>query len=436
MAVGALLVGGAYYAGTLRTTTLVRLSPPPVGSASGTKASPALSPSGQPERRKELKEKEMKELRTRAWELFSEVKALGLPFPQEWRLEDEAFTSANEFKRPKNAWRAFQAAELIPGGVNGATSPPSNSADPSRIYESTFFNPVAYAHIQDEKYPLYSNKTIKALRDISKRREINDFPPGSQVVKTFWRVVPKDSEIRVGVWRWPTTDTAEDVAGAIPEKQWAGPDVCVEERPEPTSKCLQADKWFPVARVKNPKAFTCPFPSCPDLQENQLLILLAVHVAAKESPDWLWATYWWKGGEGNRTSGNSWTCDNAQRPPMAPNDPWSNYSMNVTRSSFLRRRDVDDKEKKTCGVPAKIGIQDEEYLATYNPFIESVGPNGRKSNCVVCHARASTNELAQGNSVPPVNEWKGPSVTEFEEHLRTDYLWTVRKHLGTTPSRE
>jgi hypothetical protein len=171
------------------------------------------------------------------------------------------------------------------------------------------------------------------------------------------------------------------------------------------------------------------------LPNGQWLILLAVHVISKESPDWLWATFWWKGVD--RTSGDSWTCDDAQRARVP--GPWGNFSANVTQSFKLAKPDVTTAaDASHCGIPGKIGwdYHREELLATYNPFVEGVMENGRKSSCIACHARANT----RGDTgvtpflIPRVGEVEWPPVTHFEGHIRTDYLWTVRNHLG--PSDE
>jgi hypothetical protein len=209
---------------------------------------------------------------------------------------------------------------------------------------------------------------------------------------------------------------------------------------------LKAADYFPTAQVTRPLEFRCSGTcSQKELTEGQDLILVAAHVMSKESPDWLWSTFWWKAGGKGRTSGKSWTCDNAQREDLeaqwakenvdaATRAKWSNYSTNVTTSFSLPRPAIDQAELSKCGAPGRIGYIKEELLATYNPFVEGVMENGRKSNCIVCHARAST----RGDSgvkrfrVPAVGTVRWPPVTEFEGHIRTDYLWTLANHIGLT----
>jgi hypothetical protein len=316
------------------------------------------------------------------------------------------------------------------------------SSDPYRLYERTFFNREAFVGIHTEEFPLNVPGTTAKLQVEKKRREVNEFPPDSIAVKTFWRVVPENDNPRVpvGIWQWPT-----EYKDPLLESQWKKPEACIQVKPEPGSGCLQPESAFVTATVKNEDEYKCE--KCPQLSKGTRLILIGLHIASKEKPDWLWATFWWKGGvdkDGNpyRTDGTFWTCDNAQRGKIE--GVWGNYSMNVASSLKLQRSepltDEEVKEASKCGLPGKImGEQylGEDRLAVYNPFVEGVITRGLKSNCIVCHVRASTNnrdDFGVGRSfVPELGKTESPTIKYFEGHVRTDYMWTVTKHLAPTP---
>ena len=162
------------------------------------------------------------------------------------------------------------------------------------------------------------------------------------------------------------------------------------------------------------------------------MVLIGMHIMSKQTPDWLWATFWWRGRDDKTKErlGTFWTCQDAQRPKVIEDkgEPWKNYSMDAT-ASFKYRKPIAKKGEK-CGAPPRIGAR-EEYAATYNPFVEASLGNGLKSNCVHCHAKASTSSKAD-RTVP------GPALIEaapldmFEGHIRLDYLWSVRRGLKHT----
>ena len=383
-----------------------------------------------------LTDVEMEVLRKRAWSLFLEVQAAGLPNPMHWFHATDAFGPECKHIGGAKPWTVQLAAErdsLEEQLQRQAQEQPSlafnevvASNDERPLYESTFFNQQACDDIHNKDYPLNDFGTTHKLL-LRQRREIDEFHLGAKVIKAFWRPLPADgSAINVGIWQWGYGEEQSL------EAQWPLSE-CVQKEPPAGSACLRAEDFFPIVKVVNPADFPCAN-RCPQgVQHGQELILLGVHVISKESPDWLWATFWWRGGTRYpRTAGKAWTCDGAQQPDEL-DGVWRNYSTNVTKSFKSARPEVLGDDAINCGVPTKIGSVHEEYLATYNPFVEGVLERGRKSSCIVCHARASTRDSsAQPFRIPAVGVIEWPPVTEFEGHIRTDYLWSVRGHLAST----
>ena len=168
------------------------------------------------------------------------------------------------------------------------------------------------------------------------------------------------------------------------------------------------------------------------VSQGDELILVAAHIVSKQTPEWLWSTFWWRGADKPANHGDSWTCEDAQRSEGAGTlkSPWNNYSMDTANSFTWAKPKLAPTEP--CGVPGKIG-NDQQYMAVYNPFVEASLVHGLKSNCVDCHSRASTDVQAQLQMVPAVNSvTQYPALRDFEGHIRTDYMWTLRNHLDPT----
>jgi hypothetical protein len=379
---------------------------------------------------KQMSTEQMVELRTRAWRLFSLVamQGEGMPDSGSWvpalaalrpSAAAGAGTEAGPLAQPSSGAKTQQAEwQLKPP----AEMPKLDEVSAPVLYESTFFNRVAYDFIR-------GNDLYKNVAPVLRAGNVRDivFPSGSTTLKTFWYLVEPGKKVDVKLWDWRHIPPGVDAL-----KQDT---VCVAIDPG-NSGCLKAVNAFYTAKVSNPREFECL--QCPPLKEGQLLILVAMHIASKQMPEWLWSTFWWRGNDNPDTSGSSWTCTDAQRqetigyllPAMVP--AWKNYSMDVTASFWRGKPRLDPGDR--CGVPGVIG-NNEQYLAAYNPFVEAQFTNGRKSSCIECHARADSDPSAvsQRTTVPAVDTVdQYLSLTNFEEHIRTDYVWTLWNRLKTS----
>jgi len=390
---------------------------------------------------------DMPSLRRKAWALLHQLRLSGIPDSTTFVHEFSAYTRGPALNDVRKAWTGMRALEL-PENVPATPASAESTTAPPVLYESTFFNAEAVESIRRMPFPLYDSGTSKRLRDEFQRREIDDFKKGSIVIKTFWRALPANGDhVKVGIWQWPRKEGVDDATVDFRENAWAEKE-CVERDPLPGSKCLRAQDAFHTAVVNNPNAF-CSSDNpdrCKDLIQGQMLIMIAAHIIEKDRPDWFWATFWWKGdgknGTTHRTSGKLWPCDNADRSDDFTGF-WGNYSMDVTVSSMgltssplkpeFPNTPEGRKEFEECGYPQTIGRFSEERRAMFNPFIEGHLQRGRKSNCIVCHARASSNSAAKVFVVQDVDYIGGFQLGEFEGHVRTDYIWTVRKYFGMTP---
>lgn len=288
-----------------------------------------------------------------------------------------------------------------------------------KLWESTFYNPILYRYIRD--HDLYKPETSSLFL----RQNLRDVvvPSGSVALKTFWYVLPEDGPVNIALWDWSSLPASVSTLPAGTMKT-----ACVAIQAE-KYHCLSPDKFYRMT-VTDPSSFVCPDCTAP-LKPGQQLVMVAMHLASKEMPDWLWATFWWRGDD-SRT-GNSWTCDDAQRADVMPGPTgvWKRYSMDVVAGFYYAKPTPAAAEG--CGIPGKIG-HDEQYLAAYNPFVEALFQNGLKSSCIDCHARASSDNRDDLRTfVPPINESDPYTQTSnFDGQVRSDYLWTLGHHLKGT----
>lgn len=361
-----------------------------------------------------LDEKYVEKLRVCAWRLLEPLtrKTSGFPDAAVWARADDIVPDLDRTTR--SGLRPAEEHAALP-----------SSAEPD-LYEMTFFNGIAQRFIQAGPDRLDRAETTEALlaRNV---REIQ-LPAGSAALKTFWYHIPAGRTVAVRVWDWAATrDALKLDVTRLPQQ-------CVADSAQTASKaraagrsCVVATASFYTIQVDDKHPFRCAKALCPPLASGDLLIMVGMHIASKQMPEWLWATWWWQGPANSDEA--AWTCGAAQRPAtIGAAGPWSNYAMNVTAS--FRKEKPRLTEDDPCGSPGVI-TGGQELRATYNPFVEAREENGLKSSCVDCHSRASTKSAAE-LAIPSVDETGGPTLAGFEGHVRLDYLWTLRRALHKT----
>lgn len=146
------------------------------------------------------------------------------------------------------------------------------------------------------------------------------------------------------------------------------------------------------------------------------LVLTGVHVTTKETPDWIWATFWW--------STNAADDRKAAGRPSSVRGKWRNFLMDTTLSATTPTE--SDGGPKIC----------------FNPYLELNLPHdGDISNCLQCHSKAAYAPLSasadsangydegilarDGKSlaVNPAHQY--PDACYFNNRITTDFLWTV-----------
>jgi hypothetical protein len=302
-------------------------------------------------------------------------------------------------------------------------------------FASVLFNRPAKQHILCQK--LFTGAGIKSVYDRrasshspAAENEIDPFPAGSVVLKTTWELA-YDNGGKVPTIYIPnqTVLAAKRTAGSnqtIQDPSDWGTSVKIDT----TSGTLcgsgdylaQGDVSVPVVPLdcfysyefkttadanafpRDLAGFTGPSGI---IAGHTFLILVAVHAITKETPDWVWTTFWWQ----NTVN---------QAPPIVKGNRWRHFFMDTTLSDTTPL-DSSDSGPKIC----------------FNPYLEARFPNGIVSNCARCHERAVYSPTDQHAKVlegldlgspwrdgtPANNRAKNPRY--FDGALRTDFIWSL-----------
>jgi hypothetical protein len=127
--------------------------------------------------------------------------------------------------------------------------------------------------------------------------------------------------------------------------------------------------------------------------------LVAAHVSTRETPDWVWATFWWHDDPNAAPYG-------ADRPRTIP-EVFRNYRMNVAYSA--------DTPREPDGSPR----------VTFNPYLEAAFSYGPKSNCVACHQRAVIGPEGPGPVFPVLRGQLSKQDPLYAGKVRLDFLWSL-----------
>ncbi len=344
------------------------------------------------------------------------------PLFESWHGEGELF-SADVPSRPRTGIAGFARA--------GIANPESPDV-PVMTY--TLYNGAAFDHIL--RYKLNQAGALDELRKtgeadavIAENRDVPSFPAESVVLKTVWWPVAKDRITALPVWdpdqnpqrrngnpytswrRAVAVDPAGNSRAGSIAIDFAGSHFAEAHRvglsafnhvdvDAAMAKAMMAD-----AETRKAVLIALGRP----LEPGDHLILVAANLAAREIPDWIWATFWWhdRPGEGPFA---------AQRPPALA-APWQNYLMQTAFDA--------EKPLASDGGP---------HIA-FDPWLEGRFPDaghggGGASNCMTCHLRASY------PAVPFLPVTRGdPDLRRDRafapKRLRTSFLWSLAMHAKT-----
>ncbi len=318
---------------------------------------------------------------------------------------------------------------------------------------SVLYNAAAVTFIKDKNHPLAEVGTWQDL--LANDKQLH-FPEQALVVKEIWEAIPACDQQSPGclppyikVWSdivknnatstWPTfmyppvpswTDSVLYVntdTSAKCDKNRVYPIVKAVSRPGLADRIpINCFHWIPVSPLDPkivPDNHQIPSVSSSWIPKtNYFLLLVGLHVATAELPNWVWSTFWWTNDPHSDRSAQD------QPATIADSAPWSFFSMNTTMSMVVPR------------------ATDLGPDIIYNPYLEGANENGPVSNCLYCHQRAiyrqgkqhvDTDILNASHASPQrcafiAPQTPGcqplPSDAYFDNAIRTNFLWSLAIH--------
>ena len=285
------------------------------------------------------------------------------------------------FGDPDRVFRALQPIR-VRGRMEPETLP---------LMFAVMFDPVAAAHVQ--RHHLASRAALSA-------HPVPAFPRSAITLKAVWYPVHHDRITTIPIW-----DDQPAFPDGNPTRSWSRRIAIV---PDPRARELleidhnasdEADarpaQHVPLsaflhralasgAEVAAARAVAHD----PTLAAGDYVVVVAMHVATKQIPDWVWATFWWH--------------DRATDGPFGANRPDSitgaaaNYRMAVAYSA--------------------------DGSVAMNPWLEARFPGGLHSNCVACHQRAALGAV----DYLPVTRGATPAEDPyFAGKVATDFVWSL-----------
>ena len=357
---------------------------------------------------------ELEARRRQAWNVVTGLNSgpdgMGIPSFKSWHRAEEIFgqDSADLALRRSSRTHAGEAEVII----------------------ATYYNQLAYRHIRDNR--LNTRAALQHMRrygahhsSVAENRTIPPLPDGSAVALTVWWPANSKQVTAMPVWDPELNPARRGGNSYISWQRAVGIDPAMKSSDQSSTSIAFAGRShrdvrrvalndFHYARVDQAMADAIMRNSQTRkaalialgrrIEADDLLVLVAMHVAVKESDSWTWATLWWH--------------DHPDRGPFATERPklagaWRNYLLDVAP-------DATDEP----GAP---------FEPCFNPWLEARFPDGGSgggivSNCIACHQRASypaASFLPITSTTPDLEI--DPAFAPAQ--LRTDFLWSIaRQH--------
>ena len=373
-------------------------------------------------------------MRRHAWNLFSSVTAdthidqpsneLKLPVWMTWWTLGETMGTKDEplIFRPNDEKSNTEFIRTKTGGgpISGVR-----------------FNNIAYSHIRDERlYAMERFVSLKAQFDTdgtpTEQRRISDFDRGAIATKSAWFLVAeKNSNVvykneyekytLMPVWNGPDDTTNEGGPKYTPGR-WkskvlvdeTGMDDNIGHRIKDANgieRLVVSIKRFYRWEICSERMLSAVNKAIGDpnrqAKKGDQIVLVGLHIASKEIPDWIWTTVWWHPdaflGE-FRKSPSQFLND---RPPQVARDiTWSNYLLD-TAFDMETPRELDNSPN-----------------ACFNPWLEANVPDSVGSNCMSCHQKAAwpANRTIMARHRIKIED----DDKYFSNRVRTDYIFAFQ----------
>lgn len=363
---------------------------------------------------------DMTEFRVHAWNIWAGINAWTdkdkkIPLWRTW-WPDEATFSKDEpadAQHGPSTFRLQPARQLFDPDLKSGAAP----APAAMTMASVYFNDRAHLHIRTNL--LFKGSTLGDLvADFDRKRapvphrRIVDFHRESVAIKTMWFLVKHQEPTDIPVWTADIEIPRSDPNLGYPPHNWSQSVHVVppNTKPDPATrfKVVPLDSFYwiqlttPELVQSANKSLPAPFNKA---ELNDYAVLVGMHVATKELPDWLWITFWWHDAPDKGKF--------AKDRIAAVDGVWRNYLMDL---AWDDRLPLDSGKSHSC----------------YNPWLEAplvgVDGGGVSSNCLRCHSEARWHPTARAvradlkpKRVPFDN------APMFGKTVRVDYIWSLER---------
>lgn len=351
------------------------------------------------------------------------------------------------FSLPLRARRTPLAPLPTDSGI--LTSDTSTTAS-NRVLGFVKFDPTAAEHIVRQQ--LFRRETLDTLLQ-GGAQQIPPFPATTLVIKPVFQIVHARELVEgryyaLKTWRGPpatvrvwgpaqwTSSVWVDVLGG---GQGRG---AIDEISLPDGSTRTAANTYPLARIIHYQLSAADAAALnagdatSSASAGDFALLVAMHVAGRETARWTWHSFWWSPAAGAPPAPSSSAIANLR--PAELQGPARNYALTLAYSMLSPDQPFVGGENRTPAVYA------------YNPWLEArlgpadlpdsmpgLGPDGQpaannhgvQSNCMSCHAQANYNPNSRATAPRPTGaRYVDLGAADFVGTLQVDFLWSIARH--------
>lgn len=336
------------------------------------------------------------------------------PVFERWPTKEETFAIADA---PRPIRRLEPPTQFAMAGH--ARDARLLSSSEGAVVTQVFYNCAMYRHIRDNRYHL-----APTLRNLNEgwgtrpiaNREITDFPNNSVMVKVAYQIVARDRPTVLGYWSGPSESTTPATPGPT---TWTSRMVVQPPGGAASGGRPAGLPIVPISRFYHRQLTAAEAQALAgelgtgQVRAGDYLILVAMHVATREVPNWTWQSFWW-----------------SFHPPRNARDtqvqaPFTNYAFDVGYS-------FNAPAGNLSGLPRRL----------YNPYLEAEfgeeafskpGQRGIESNCMSCH-RAAAWPVETARFIANGHIDDGDAFF-FRNNTKTDYVWGIPEQVQAATPR-
>jgi len=400
------------------------------------------------------------ELKRHALNLFLRYTISGKPQWESWKDKCEVHLlddcgQTHEGKKPPPQFHIDRSVQIPPQvefanevlRLDSDKKKPAEVDEKNPVLQIVYYNDAAAASILNQR--LFSGTILEDRRKQLIQNEVSisdltvpDFDPGSVIVKTIWQAIFPDPSTSTGYKIFFTFNNGAKVMDDVfphqlhPMVDWPFALVDTTDREKCSQSkdskgiyiytlgCFLFHEISPKELDNIPEAIipSLAHPLC--MSKKCYLLFMGTHIMTRETPNWVWMTFWWT---------------NEGRPASISNK-WDFFEAKASiNNQFSDADQCSHKNQQSTANRFSIN----PFCSIANPYLE--GPtSGMDPNCLDCHRFAAYNpafkvetairKFGVNASLAHSQNLQEP-LCYFKDSLRTHFLWTIAVHLNSSISQ-